>query len=119
MKRTLIPAVKLTVSVGGEERHGHHPLYQEVLRVLHEEQVAGATLINGAMSYGMRRAIHSTKNEITMENLPITIEAVDTREKLERVAIRIAELLGDHGLVEMQPSMIASCRTPQNEGRDT
>src|SRR6266542_2822499 len=108
MQRTLLPAMKLTISVGGDERRAHHPLYQEVLRVLHDEGISGATLTKGVMSFGVRRSIHSMMNEITMENLPIIIEAVDERTKVERAAALIAEMLGEHGLVELQPTMVAS-----------
>ena len=107
MSRELTPAAKLTVCVSGDERHAHHPLYREVLRVLHEERISGATLIRGVMSYGVRRVIHSSLDEITMENLPVIIEAVDERKKIEDAAVRIAEVLGEHGLIELQPSMIA------------
>lgn len=116
MPTDLQPAMKLTISVGGDERRAHHPLYQEVLRVLHREGISGATLTKGVMSYGVRRSIHSSMNEITMENLPIIIEAVDKPEKVERAAALVAEMLGDHGLVEVQPTMLAS-RRPANEER--
>lgn len=107
MARQLRPAMKLTISIGGDERRAHHPLYQEVLRVLHREGISGATLTKGVMSYGVRRSIHSIMNEITMENLPIIIEVVDETSKVERVAVLIAEMLGDHGLVEVQHTMLA------------
>jgi PII-like signaling protein len=107
MERELQPAMKLTISVGGDERRAHHPLYQEVLRILHNEGISGATLIKGVMSFGVRRSIHSTKNEISMENLPIIIEAIDAPPKVERVAAQVAEMLGEHGLVELQPTMVA------------
>lgn len=99
--------MKLTITVGGDERHEHHPLYQEVLRVLHSEGISGATLTRGVMSFGVRRSIHTIMNEIQMENLPIVIEAVDERAKVERVAALVAEMLGEHGLVELHPTMIA------------
>ena len=111
----LLPAVKLTISVGGDERHAHHPLYQEVLRVLQEEKILGATLIKGVMSYGIRRSIHTTLNEVTMENLPIIIEAIDERPRIERAATRVAEMLGEHGLIEMQSSMVACGLRPDQE----
>jgi len=117
MERKLQPALKLTISVGGDERHSHHPLYQEVLRVLHQEGVSGATLTKGVLSFGVRRSIHSMMNEIMMDNLPIIIEAVDERPKVERAAALVAEMLGEHGLVELQPTMIAR-RERADEGRD-
>lgn len=119
MTRALIPAMKLTVCVGGDERHAHHPLYRQVLRVLHEENVSGATLTKGAMSYGVRRVIHSSLDEITMENLPVIIEAVDEQKKIENAAVRIAEMLGEEGLVEMQPSMIAVLSKVDEERRES
>ena len=107
MARELQPATKLTVSVGGDERHAHHPLYKAVLDVLHETGLKGATLTKGVMSYGYHRQIHTLMNEVAMENLPIIIEAIGEREKVERAAGRIAEMLGSHGLVQLQPTMIA------------
>jgi PII-like signaling protein len=44
-----------------------------------------------------------------MENLPIIIEAVDERARVERAAALVAEMLGEHGLVEIQRTMIV-CR---------
>ena len=103
----LQPAMKMTVIVGGDERCSHHPLYQEVLRLLHRENILGATVTKGVMSYGLTRSIHSTLNEIVMDNLPMIIEAIDDRDKIEGVAGTISKMLGDHGLIEMQPIMMA------------
>jgi PII-like signaling protein len=116
MTRELQPATKLTISVGGDERHSHHPLYQEILRVLHDEGIVGATLTRGVMSFGVRRSIHSMMNEITMENLPIIIEATDERQKVERAATLVADMLGEHGLIEVQPVMAAYSIQTEDEG---
>jgi uncharacterized protein len=104
----LTPASKLTISIGGDERWHHHPLYQQVLTVLRAEGVAGATVTRGLMSFGVCRAIHTSLNEITMENLPIIIEVIDERPKLERAASLIAEMLGEHGLVQIHPTTLIS-----------
>jgi len=50
-----------------------------------------------------------------MENLPIIIEAVDERAKVERAAALVAEMLGEHGLVEIQPTMIACDKQDEQE----
>ena len=113
MKPELKPAMKLTISVGEDERRAHHPLYREVVLALHKSGITGATLTKGIMSYGVQRRLHSTKNEIQMENLPIIIEAVDERARVERAAALVAEMLGEHGLVEIQPTMIACDKQEQ------
>lgn len=100
------PALKLTVWLGGDERYQHRPLYQVVLEILRAEKISAATLVKGALSYGVTKRIHSLVNEVTMDNLPVVIEAADKREKIERAASLVAELLPDHGLITVQPTMI-------------
>lgn len=119
MDRELQAATKLTIFIGGDERHAHHPLFQEVLRVLLDEGIAGATLTRGVMSFGVHRSIHSMMNEITMDNLPIIVEVVDEPAKVERVAARAAEMLGAHGLVELQPVKAAYRAPADHERRST
>jgi len=118
MKPKLKPAMKLTISVGEDERLAHHPLYREVVLALHKAGIVGATLTKGVMSYGVQRRLHTTKNEIQMENLPIIIEAVDERVKVESAAALIAEMLGEHGLVEIQPTMVVSNQQGEQERRE-
>jgi uncharacterized protein len=106
MAKELITAMKLTVCVGGDEWSARQPLYREVLKLLRECGVTGATLTKGVLSFGVRRRIHADRNEVTMENLPIVIEAVSERALVEAAAVRIAQLLGAHGLVQLQPTEI-------------
>jgi protein CrcB len=112
----LAPALKLTVSVGGDERRAHRPLFREVLKVLHECGVGGATLTKGVLSFGAGRRVHSDMNEVTMENLPVIVEAVGERERVEEAAARVAELLEGHGLVQLQPTMVARPARKKEEG---
>lgn len=99
-------ALKMTIFIGGDERRGRRALRELVLETLRELNVMGATVEKGVMGYGINRTIHSTLNEVTMENLPIIIEAVDEGSKLRAVAERIADLLGSHGLVQIQPTTV-------------
>lgn len=110
-----VAATKLTVIVGGDERHAHQPLYEVVLQVFREAGVSGATLTKGMMSYGIRRRVHSNLDEVTMENLPVIIEAVDEDEKIRAAAERVAEVLGAHGLVQLQPTSAMRLAPPGGE----
>lgn len=118
MDKGLQRATKLTVFIGGDERRKHHALYQSVFELLREHSIAGACMTKGVMSYGSRKRIHSTMNEVTMGNLPLIIEAIDEQEKIETVAPLIAEMLGQHGLIQMQPTMILRHSAQDGEGRD-
>jgi PII-like signaling protein len=113
MKRELQTATKLTVFIGSDERRAHRPLYEAVLAMLRAGGVTGATITKGVMGFGSRRRIHSNMNEIAMENLPLIIEAIDENEKLRIVASQIAEMLGTHGLVQLQRTNV--CKLPSAE----
>lgn len=111
----LAPALKLTVCVGGDERHARRPLFGEVLRILRECGVKGATLTKGVLSFGAGRRVHSDMNEVTMENLPVVVEAVGVREAVESAAEHVAELLGGRGLVQLQPTRVARPAAKKDE----
>lgn len=101
MSIKLKPMMKLRVFVGSDERCEHRAAYNAILEVIHENGIAGATTTKGIMSYGRGRRTHSDLNEIAIENLPLIIEAVDEQMKIESAAKRIAEMLGERGLVEV------------------
>ena len=115
MNRELQSATKLTIFIGGDERQARHPLYQSVIELLRKSGIMEATMTKGVMSYGSGRRIHSTLNEVTMENLPLIIEAVDERERVEAAAPSVAEMLGGRGLVQMHPTTALRRRAGEEE----
>ena len=116
MRTRLQSAMKLTVTVSGDERHAHQPLYEEVLRVLRGQDLSRATVTKGMMSYGSRKLIHSSQNEITIENLPIIIEVIGEQTNVEAAANLIAEMLAGRGLVELRSTSIARADSTKTEG---
>ena len=95
------PAVKLTVFVGGDSRMSHHPLINDVIKVLREAGVGGATITKGVMSFGRSRRIHSIQNETTMDNLPLIVEAIGNPGSIDLAAGKVAEIIHSRGLVEL------------------
>ena len=53
-----------------------------------------------------------------MENLPIIIEAVGEREQIEAAAKKVSGMLGEHGLVQLQPTMVIHRSPAEDERRD-
>src|SRR5215468_7299263 len=95
-----IQGKKLKIFLVEEDKGSHEPLYMTILRLLHDAGVAGATMFRGNEGFGERLAIHTDKLEVMSFNLPVTIEATDTPEKIDEVVPRIAELLTS-GIVEV------------------
>ena len=75
----------LRIFIGESDKHAGKPLYEWIVRQAREQALAGATVLRGIMGFGANsRVIHTFKIERLSEDLPIVIEIVDTREKLEQ-----------------------------------
>jgi uncharacterized protein len=74
----------LRILAGEGDKHEGRPLYEWIVAQAHARQLAGATVYRGLMGFGPHtRVIHTFKIERLAEDLPITIEIMDSREKVE------------------------------------
>jgi PII-like signaling protein len=91
----------LRVFVGESDRCGHRPLYEAVVLKAREAGLAGATVLRGVMGFGRHSLIHTTKILRLSEDLPMVVEIVDSREKIEAFLPALDELITD-GLVTLE-----------------
>jgi PII-like signaling protein len=74
----------LRIFIGESDRHNGKLLYEWIVLKAREEGLAGATVIRGMMGFGAHSRMHTFKIERLSQDLPIIVEVVDTREKLEQ-----------------------------------
>ena len=74
----------LRVFIGESDRHDGWLLHEWIVMKAREEGLAGATVMRGMMGFGAHSRLHTFKIERLSQDLPIIVEIVDTREKLER-----------------------------------
>src|SRR6266508_4348177 len=74
----------LRIFIGESDRHDGTLLYEWIVLRAREEGLAGATVMRGMMGFGAHSRMHTFKIERLSQDLPIIIEIVDTREKLEK-----------------------------------
>ena len=80
----------LRIYIGEGDKHAGRPLHEWIIAQAHARQLSGATVYRGLMGFGPHtRVIHTFKIERLAENLPITIEIVDSREKVDEFLIFI------------------------------
>lgn len=91
----------LRIFVGESDRVGHRPLYEVIVLKAREAGLAGATVLRGVMGFGKNSIIHTTKILRLSEDLPMVIEIVDRREKVEAFLPTLNELIVD-GLVTLE-----------------
>jgi PII-like signaling protein len=76
-----------------------------------EQGLAGATVLRGMMGFGANsRVIHTFKIEQLSEDLPIVVEIVDTREKLQKFLESVESGIGA-GLVTLEKVQIRFYRS--------
>ncbi len=90
------------------ERGG--PLYQSIVRRAHEAQLAGATVLRGALGYGRHSRIHTARLLEMSTDLPLVIEIVDEEERIEAFLPVIDAIVGE-GLVTLEAVRIVRYST--------
>ncbi|MBM4422948.1 MAG: DUF190 domain-containing protein [Chloroflexi bacterium] len=73
----------LRIFIGDSDRHEGRPLYEWIVMEARRSGLAGATVLRGMMGFGAHSRIHTAKIERLSDDLPVVVEIVDAREKLE------------------------------------
>jgi len=73
----------LRIFIGESDRHDGKLLYEWIVLKAREAGLAGATVMRGMMGFGAHSRLHTFRIERLSQDLPIIVEIVDTRDKLE------------------------------------
>jgi PII-like signaling protein len=73
----------LRVFIGESDKHEGRPLYEWLVKRAREHGLAGATVLRGIEGFGAHSRVHTAKILQLSTDLPIVVEIVDSREKIE------------------------------------
>jgi len=104
----------LRIFLGESDRCDHKPLYEILVLKAREMQLAGATVLRGPMGFGASSRLHTAKILRLSMDLPIIIEIVDSREKIETFLPVLDELL-EGGLATLETVQVLHYR-PKTRG---
>ena len=109
----LIPeeGVLLRIHVGEDDRFEGLPLYEAIILKAREMHLAGATVFRGSLGFGQSSRLHTTKILRLSEDLPVTIEIVDAKEKIEDF-VKVLGGMMDSGLVTLEKVRIIQYGLP-------
>jgi uncharacterized protein len=85
-------AVQVTMYLNESDRWHKRPLHMEILRVLREEGVAGASALHAIAGFNGRDAVHSAGLVDAGGNLPVLVVFVDNEEHVTRVLPKLIEM---------------------------
>ena len=92
----------LRIFIGESDRWHHKPLYEAIVVKARELGMAGATVLRGSMGFGANSRLHTAKILRLSEDLPIIIEIVDKKERIDALLPILDEMVDD-GLVTLEP----------------
>jgi PII-like signaling protein len=98
-------AVLLRIFIGEDARHGHLPLYEAIVLKAREMHLAGATVLRGAIGFGHSSHIHTTKILRLSQGLPLVVEIVDSREKIDAL-IPVLDGMMESGLITLEKAQV-------------
>jgi len=95
----------LRIFIGESEKVGGKPLYQQLVEKARAHGLAGATVWRGMMGYGANSCIHTSKILRLSQDLPVIVEIVDAREKLETFLEEIDSMIKG-GLATLEKAQV-------------
>jgi PII-like signaling protein len=103
----LTPGKALKVSITISEGATYHgaSAYSSILDYLFYRNVSGATVLKGVAGFGADHHLHTTGVVEVSDKLPIRIEFIETKEKVNELMAKLEEMAGS-GLIEAQETTV-------------
>jgi len=99
------PAKKVTIFINEDTQYHLAALHDSIMTFLTHKGVSGATATRAYTGFGAHRVLHTPKIEVMAQHLPIRIEFIDTKERVEELLPTLYEMVSD-GLIEVQDTTV-------------
>jgi len=99
-------AVKVSIYLSEGSTHHGMSTYSSILDFLFFRGVSGATVLKGVAGFGADHHLHTSSLVDISDHLPLKIEFIETREKVDELLGKLEEMAGS-GMIEVQETMIA------------
>lgn len=105
-------AVKVSIYVAEGATHHGVPVYSSILDFLFYRGVSGATVLKGIAGFGADHHLHSSTLVDISDHLPLKIEFIESREKVDELLGKLEEMAGS-GMIEVQETTVAKPAEPK------
>jgi len=105
----------LRIFIGESDRWESLPLFEAIVRRARRHGLAGATVLRGIEGFGAHSRIHKTNILRLSDDLPVVIEIVDRRERIESFLPLLDEMVED-GMMTLETVHIIAYRPAQQVG---
>jgi PII-like signaling protein len=101
----------LRIFIGESDKWEGTPLYEAIVTKARELHLAGATVLRGPMGFGAHSRLHTAKVLRLSEDLPIIIEIIDSKDKIDELMPHIDAMVQE-GLVTLERVRVIKYRAP-------
>ena len=98
-------AVRVSVYINEADKWNRRPLHLEVLRMLYEQGLAGGTVLRAVAGFTGKGGVQTTSLVDAGGKLPLVIQFIDTPEQVERVMLRLKQMVGQR-MITREPVTI-------------
>lgn len=99
----------LRIFIGESDQWHGRPLYEAIVLKARELHLAGATVLRGPMGFGAHSRLHTAKILRLSEDLPMIVEIVDSKEKIDLLMPFLDEAVQE-GLVTLERVQVIQYR---------
>ncbi len=105
----------LRILIGEGNKRKGRPLFEWLVIRARELGMAGATVTRGIMGFGANSRIHTAKILRLSEDLPVVVEIIDSREKVENY-LKVVEGDIEGGLATIEKADVRFYRSSNSKG---
>ena len=98
--------VKVSVYINEADEWKRRPLHLELLRMLHDEGIAGGTVLHAVAGFTAHGRVESSSLVDAGGKLPLVIEFIDSAEAVERVMPRLRAMAARRLIVRQNLEII-------------
>jgi PII-like signaling protein len=97
----------LRIYIAATERRGGKHVYELIVRAARALDLAGASVFPVEMSFGASRHVHDALSDYSFTELPVVIEIVEKRQRIEALLIELGDSLAS-SVLTVEPVRIYS-----------
>jgi len=107
-------AILLRIFIGESDRYEGKPLYRYLVEFFKKEGLAGATVLRGILGFGKTSIIHTASVLRLSTDLPIVVEVVDKKEKIEKIKPKLVNIVKE-GLITEEKVKVIFYESDENQ----
>ena len=96
----------MRIFLGESDKTGHKPVYEAMVELFRKEGFAGVTVLRGIAGFGARSIYHTDKLLRLSIDLPVIVEVVEGREKIDAIMPKIDELMNGGGMITLEKATV-------------